>query len=79
MGKIIGIDLGTSNSAAGSIVGTKCIIIPAAEGPTTGGKAFPSIVAFTKEGDLLVGEPARRQTILNPEGTVIRSEAQNRN
>ena len=71
MGKIIGIDLGTSNSAAGSIVGTKCIIIPAAEGPTTGGKAFPSIVAFTKEGDLLVGEPARRQTILNPEGTVI--------
>jgi molecular chaperone DnaK len=71
VGKIIGIDLGTSNSAAGSIVGTKCIIIPAAEGPTTGGKAFPSIVAFTKEGDLLVGEPARRQTILNPEGTVI--------
>jgi molecular chaperone DnaK len=71
LGKIIGIDLGTSNSAAGSVVGTKCIIIPAAEGPTTGGKAFPSIVAFTKEGDLLVGEPARRQMILNPEGTVI--------
>ena len=70
MGKIIGIDLGTSNSAAGSIVGTKCIIIPAAEGPTIGGKAFPSIVAFTNEGDLLVGEPARRQLILNPEGTV---------
>ena len=79
MGKIIGIDLGTSNSAAGSVVGNKCIIIPAAEGPTTGGKAFPSIVAFTKEGDLLVGEPARRQTILNPEGTVIASEAQNGN
>jgi molecular chaperone DnaK len=71
VGKIIGIDLGTINSAAVRIVGTKCIIIPAAEGPTTGGKAFPSIVAFTKEGDLLVGEPARRQTILNPEGTVI--------
>ncbi len=71
MGKIIGIDLGTSNSAAGSVVGTKCIIIPAAEGPTIGGKAFPSIVAFTKDGDLLVGEPARRQMILNPEGTVI--------
>ena len=71
MGKIIGIDLGTSNSAAGSVVGTKCIIIPAAEGPTIGGKAFPSIVAFTKEGELLVGEPARRQMILNPEGTVI--------
>jgi molecular chaperone DnaK len=71
VGKIIGIDLGTSNSAAGSIVGTKCIIIPAAEGPTTGGKAFPSFVAFTREGDLLVGEPARRQTILNPEGTII--------
>jgi molecular chaperone DnaK len=71
LGNIIGIDLGTSNSAAGSVVGTKCIIIPAAEGPTTGGKAFPSIVAFTKEGDLLVGEPARRQMILNSEGTVI--------
>jgi molecular chaperone DnaK len=70
VGKIIGIDLGTSNSAAGSVVGTKCIIIPAAEGPTIGGKAFPSIVAFTNEGDLLVGEPARRQLILNPEGTV---------
>jgi molecular chaperone DnaK (HSP70) len=55
LGKIIGIDLGTSNSAAGSIVGGKCIIIPAAEGSTTGGKAFPSIVAFTREGDLLVG------------------------
>lgn len=62
MGKIIGIDLGTSNSVAGSIVSTKRIIILAAEGPTTG--AFPSIVAFTKEGDLRVGEPARRQTIL---------------
>ena len=71
MGKIIGIDLGTSNSTAGSIVGGKCIIIPAAEGSTTGGKAFPSVVAFTREGDLLVGEPARRQTILNPDGTVI--------
>ncbi len=70
MGKIIGIDLGTSNSAAGAVVGTKCVIIPAAEGPTTGGKAFPSIVALTKQGDLLVGEPARRQMILNPEGTI---------
>ena len=68
MGKIIGIDLGTSKSAAGSVVGTKCIIITAAEGPTIGGKVFPSIVAFTKEGVLLVGEPARRQMILNPEG-----------
>ena len=71
LGKIIGIDLGTSNSAAASIVGTKCVIIPAVEGPTTGGKAFPSVVAFTKEGDLLVGEPAKRQMILNPEGTVV--------
>ena len=75
MGKIIGIDLGTSNSAPGSVVGNKFIIIPAAEGPTTGGKAFPSIVAFTKGGDLLVGEPARRQMILNPEGTVIERSA----
>lgn len=71
MGKIIGIDLGTSNSAAGAVVGTKCTIIPAAEGPNLGGKAFPSIVAITKENDLLVGEPAKSQMVLNPEGTII--------
>lgn len=71
MGKIIGIDLGTSNSAAASMVGGKPSIIQAAEGTSVGGKAFPSVVAFTKDGQLIVGEPARRQMISNPEGTVI--------
>jgi molecular chaperone DnaK len=71
MGKIIGIDLGTSNSAAASMIGGKPTIIQAAEGTSIGGKAFPSVVAFTKEGQLIVGEPARRQMISNPEGTVI--------
>jgi len=69
MAKIIGIDLGTSNSAAAVMEGGKPTIIPAAEGVTAGGKAFPSYVAFTKDGQLLVGEPARRQAVANPEGT----------
>ncbi len=68
--KIIGIDLGTSNSAAAVVIGGRPTIIPSTEGVTLYGKAFPSYVAFTKEGELLVGEPARRQAILNPEGTV---------
>lgn len=69
--KIIGIDLGTSNSAAAVVIGGKPVIIPSAEGTTIGGKAFPSIVAFTKDGQLLVGEPARRQAVTNPEGTIF--------
>jgi molecular chaperone DnaK len=68
--KIIGIDLGTSNSAAAVVIGGRPTIIPSVEGVTLYGKAFPSYVAITKEGDLLVGEPARRQAVLNPEGTV---------
>jgi len=71
MSKIIGIDLGTSNSAAASMIGGKPAIIQAAEGTSVGGKAFPSVVAFTREGQLIVGEPARRQMITNPEGTVL--------
>jgi len=71
MAKVIGIDLGTSNSAAAVMMGGKPTIIPAAEGATVGGKAFPSVVAFSKEGDLLVGEPARRQAVTNPENTII--------
>jgi len=55
MTKIIGIDLGTSNSAAAVVMGGKPTIIPAAEGATVGGKAFPSVVAFGKDGELLVG------------------------
>ena len=71
MAKIIGIDLGTSNSAAAVVMGGKPTIIPAAEGTTVGGKAFPSVVAFTKTGELLVGEPARRQAVTNPDSTII--------
>lgn len=68
--KIIGIDLGTSNSEAAVMLGGKPTIIPSAEGATVAGKMFPSYVAFTSDGQLLVGEPARRQTVSNPEGTV---------
>ncbi|MGC9515071.1 molecular chaperone DnaK [Methanocrinis sp.] len=72
MSKIIGIDLGTSNSAAAVLIGGKPTMIPSAEGTSivAGGKAFPSYVAFTKDGQRLVGEPARRQAATNPEGTI---------
>lgn len=69
--KIIGIDLGTTNSAAAIFEGGKATVIPSAEGPTAAGKMFPSVVAFTKDGQLLVGEPAKRQAVANPEGTVF--------
>jgi molecular chaperone DnaK len=68
--RILGIDLGTTNSAAAVIIGGQPTIIPSAEGVTVAGKMFPSIVAFTRDGQLLVGEPARRQAITNPEGTI---------
>jgi molecular chaperone DnaK len=71
MAKIIGIDLGTSNSAAAAMIGGKPSIIQAAEGTSIGGKAFPSVVAFTRDGQLIVGEPARRQMISNAEGTIV--------
>lgn len=67
---IIGIDLGTSNSAAAVLRGGRPVIIPSAEGGSPGGKAFPSYVALTAAGQVLVGEPARRQAAANPEGTV---------
>lgn len=66
---IIGIDLGTSNSAAAVLRGGRPVIIPSAEGLSVGGKAFPSYVALTAEGQMLIGEPARRQATANPEGT----------
>jgi len=69
--KIIGIDLGTSNSAAAVLEAGKPVIIPSAEGATIAGKTVPSYVAFTKDGQKLVGEPARRQAISNPDGTVM--------
>ncbi|MGB9725014.1 MAG: molecular chaperone DnaK [Nitrososphaeria archaeon] len=69
--KVLGIDLGTTNSAAAIWENGKAIVIPSAEGPTIAGKMFPSVVAFTKDGQLLVGEPAKRQATINPEGTVF--------
>jgi molecular chaperone DnaK len=71
MTKTIGIDVGTSNSAAAAMIGGKSTIIPSAEGTSLGGKAFPSYVAFTKDGQMLVGEPAKRQAVSNPEGTIM--------
>jgi molecular chaperone DnaK len=69
--KILGIDLGTTNSAAAIMEAGRPVTIPSAEGPTLAGKMFPSVVAFTKEGQLLVGEPARRQAVTNPEGSIF--------
>ena len=67
--RILGIDLGTTNSAAAIMEAGRPVTIPSAEGPTIAGKMFPSVVAFTKEGQLLVGEPASRQAVTNSEGT----------
>lgn len=69
--RILGIDLGTTNSAAAIMEAGRPTIIPSAEGPTIAGKMFPSVVAFTKDGQLLVGEPAKRQAVTNPEGTIF--------
>ncbi len=72
MARVIGIDLGTSNSAAAVMEGGRPVILPSAEGAgVASGKAFPSVVAFTKDGQRLVGEPARRQAAINAEGTII--------
>ena len=69
--KIIGIDLGTTNSAAAVMEAGRPVVIPSAEGQTAAGKMFPSVVAFTKEGQLILGEPAKRQAATNPEGTIF--------
>jgi len=68
MGKIIGIDLGTTNSEVAFVEAGKPTIIKSAEGQNY----FPSVVAFTKDGEMLVGEAAKRQAVTNPEGTVLR-------
>src|SRR5271154_3330648 len=68
--KIIGIDLGTSNSAAAVLEGGRAVLVPSAEGTSLYGKSFPSYVAFTKDGDRILGEPAKRQAVANHEGTV---------
>jgi molecular chaperone DnaK len=69
--KIIGIDLGTTNSAAAILEAGRPTVIPSAEGPTAAGKMFPSVIAFTPDGQLLVGEPAKRQVVTNAEGTIF--------
>ncbi|MGR5590554.1 molecular chaperone DnaK [Peptoniphilus grossensis] len=66
MGKIIGIDLGTTNSAVAVMEGGDAVIIPNIEGNRT----TPSVVAFTKDGERLVGETAKRQAITNPDRTI---------
>lgn len=67
MGKIIGIDLGTTNSVVAVMEGNDPVVIPNAEGTRT----TPSVVAFTKTGERLVGEPAKRQAVTNPQNTVF--------
>ncbi|PKM57343.1 MAG: molecular chaperone DnaK [Firmicutes bacterium HGW-Firmicutes-3] len=67
MGKIIGIDLGTTNSCVSVMEGGKPVVIANAEGSRT----TPSVVAFTKTGERVVGEPAKRQAITNPDKTII--------
>ena len=69
--KVLGIDLGTTNSAAAIFEGGRATVIPSAEGPTMAGKMFPSVVAFTRDGQLLIGESAKRQATTNPEGTIF--------
>ncbi|HSU72834.1 MAG TPA: molecular chaperone DnaK [Candidatus Binatia bacterium] len=71
MAKIVGIDLGTSNSAAAILEAGRPKIVPSAEGASLYGKAFPSVVAFQKDGTMLVGEPAKRQAVANAEGTIM--------
>lgn len=66
MGKIIGIDLGTTNSCVSVMEGNEPVVIQNSEG----GRTTPSVVAFTKDGERLVGAPAKRQAITNPEKTV---------
>src|SRR2546430_17735843 len=68
--KILGIDLGTTNSAAAILEAGRPLVIPRGEGQTAAGKMFSSVVAFTKDGQMIVGEPARRQAATNAEGTI---------
>src|SRR3977135_2924091 len=66
MGKIIGIDLGTTNSVVAVMEGGEPTVIPSAEG----GRTIPSVVAFTKTGERLVGQLAKRQAVTNPTNTI---------
>jgi len=66
MGKIIGIDLGTTNSCVSVMEGNDPVVIPNSEG----GRTTPSVIAFAKNGERLVGQPAKRQAITNPKKTI---------
>ena len=67
MGKIVGIDLGTTNSVVAVVEAGDPLVIPTAEG----GRLCPSVVAFTRNGERLVGQTAKRQAVVNPENTVF--------
>ena len=67
MGKIIGIDLGTTNSCVAVMEGGEAVVIPNSEGNRT----TPSVVAFSKDGERLVGQIAKRQAVTNPDHTII--------
>lgn len=67
MGKVIGIDLGTTNSCVAVMEGGEAVVIPNAEG----GRTTSSVVAFTKTGERLVGQVAKRQAVTNPERTIL--------
>ncbi|MCQ2465397.1 MAG: Hsp70 family protein, partial [Oscillospiraceae bacterium] len=67
MGKIIGIDLGTTNSCVAVMEGGNAVVIPNSEGART----TPSVVAFAKSGERLVGQTAKRQAVTNPDKTII--------
>src|SRR5271169_2552435 len=69
--KILGIDLGTTNSAAAVYEGSGAISIPSQDGEAVGGKMFPSVVAFMPDGSVIVGEKAKRQMSVNPHGTIL--------
>jgi molecular chaperone DnaK len=67
MGKIIGIDLGTTNSCVSVMEGNEPVVIPNSEG----GRTTPSVVAFTKSGERVIGQPAKRQAVTNPKNTIF--------
>ena len=67
MGKIIGIDLGTTNSCVAVMEGNEPVVIPNSEG----GRTTPSVVAFTKAGERVIGQPAKRQAVTNPKNTIF--------
>ena len=67
MAKVVGIDLGTTNSVVSVMEGDTPVVIPSAEG----GNTVPSIVAYNKNGERLVGQTAKRQAVVNPENTII--------